>query len=62
MRTSGTGCAAANGLRAEMPSPPALDGIAEGFGLSDFERDMLLLCAGVELDTAVASACAERPR
>jgi hypothetical protein len=45
-------------LLALMPSPPALDGIAEGFGLSGFERDTLLLCAGVELDGSVASACA----
>jgi ATPase family associated with various cellular activities (AAA)/Winged helix domain, variant len=45
-------------LRAQMPSPPALDGIAESFGLSGFERDTLLLCAGVELDSAVAAACA----
>ena len=41
-----------------MPSPPTLDRIAEGFGLSDFERETVLLCAGVELDTSVASACA----
>ena len=45
-------------LRGLMPSPPALDGVAEGFGLSGFERDVLLLCAGVELDGSVARACA----
>ena len=45
-------------IAAGMPAPPALDGIAAAFGLSDFERDVLLLCAGVELDTAVARACA----
>ena len=45
-------------VRERMPSPPALYGIAEGFGLSAFERETLLLCAGVELDTAVAAACA----
>ena len=45
-------------ILAQMPAPPALYGIAEGFGLSGFERDTLLLCAGVELDSAVASACA----
>jgi hypothetical protein len=43
---------------AQMPARSALHGIAEGFGLSGFERDTLLLCAGVELDSAVASACA----
>jgi hypothetical protein len=42
----------------QMPSPPVLHGIAEWFGLSGFERDTLLLCAGVEFDSAVASACA----
>ncbi|WP_142458992.1 AAA family ATPase [Geodermatophilus aquaeductus] len=45
-------------LRSAMLSPPALDGIADAFGLSGFERDVLLLCAGVELDAAVARACA----
>lgn len=45
-------------LLAQMPAPPALNVIAEGFGLSDFERDTLLLCAGVELDSTIASACA----
>jgi len=45
-------------VRAEMPAPPALDVIAGAFGMSRFEQDTLLLCAGVELDTAVASACA----
>jgi ATPase family protein associated with various cellular activities (AAA)/winged helix domain-containing protein len=44
--------------RSVMPAPPALDGIAGAFGLSGFERDVLLLCAGVELDAAVARACA----
>ncbi|HET6214672.1 MAG TPA: AAA family ATPase [Micromonosporaceae bacterium] len=41
-----------------MPQPPALDAIGDAFGLSAFERDTLLICAGVELDTAVAQACA----
>jgi hypothetical protein len=41
-----------------MPAPPALEGIAEAFGLSGFERDVLLLCAGVELDANVSQACA----
>jgi SpoVK/Ycf46/Vps4 family AAA+-type ATPase len=29
------------------------------FGLSDFERDLLLLCAGVELDSRIARLCAQ---
>ncbi|MFF5004167.1 ATP-binding protein [Streptomyces phaeochromogenes] len=48
-------CAAA---REEMPAPPVLDDIAKSFDLSDFERDVLLMCAGVELDSAFAGACA----
>jgi vesicle-fusing ATPase len=35
----------------------SVDLIAERFALSRFERDLLLLCAGVELDTAFAAAC-----
>ncbi len=38
---------------------PALETIAEGFGLSTFERNLLLLCAGMELDGGFASLCAE---
>jgi len=45
-------------VRRAMPHPPALEALAQAFGLSAFERDTLLLCAGVELDTAVAQACA----
>ena len=45
-------------MAAAMSTPPALDGVAAAFGLTDFERDLLLLCAGVELDTPVARACA----
>jgi hypothetical protein len=43
---------------AAMPAPPALDVLAERFGLSPFERDVLLLCAGVELDAGFAARCA----
>ena len=38
--------------------PAALDALCVSFGLSRFERDLLLLCAGVELDSTVASLCA----
>ncbi|MFD9324302.1 AAA family ATPase [Streptomyces sp. NPDC060065] len=41
-----------------MTAPPALDDITKAFRLSDFERDVLLMCAGVELDSAFAAACA----
>lgn len=41
-----------------MPAPPALETLCSIFGLSSFERDLLLLCAGVELDSTVGSLCA----
>ena len=57
--------AAANGTetavdeaRAALPAPAAIDLVLELFGLSDFERSLLLLCAGVELDARLAAACA----
>jgi hypothetical protein len=37
---------------------PALEGVARAFSLSPFERDILLLCAGVELDMEFAPLCA----
>jgi hypothetical protein len=36
-----------------MAAPPALAALADAFGLSDFERDTLLLCAAPELDTGI---------
>jgi hypothetical protein len=61
-RVAGTDAAAAVERRDElagaMSTPPAIDGIAAAFGLSPFERDVLLLSAGVELETTVARACA----
>jgi hypothetical protein len=50
--------------KAMTPSPsaltprPALDTLCSTFGLSSFERAVLLLCAGVELDAAFAGLCA----
>lgn len=41
------------------PVPPALDALTRTFGLSRFERLVLLLCAGVELDSSFAALCAE---
>jgi hypothetical protein len=41
-----------------LPSRSALDALCEAFGLSPFERDLLLQCAGVELDSAFAQLCA----
>ncbi|BAZ50295.1 ATPase central domain-containing protein [Nostoc sp. NIES-4103] len=37
--------------------PTALEEICIIFGLSDFERDLLLLCAGVELDASFPVLC-----
>ena len=41
-----------------MPSPPALETLCKIFNLTTFERDLLLLCAGVELDSSFAALCA----
>jgi hypothetical protein len=41
-----------------MPATPALEALVEAFGLSPFERDVVLLCAGVELDASFGAACA----
>ena len=43
---------------AAMPAPAALDTLCSHFGLSPFERDVLLLCAGLELNGSLAAACA----
>lgn len=43
---------------AGMEPPAAIDQLTAIFGLTDFERDLLLLCAGVEMDSAIADRCA----
>jgi ATPase family associated with various cellular activities (AAA) len=43
-------------LRAVEP-PAAIDKLADQFQLTSFERDVLLLSAGVEMDSALATAC-----
>lgn len=45
------------GVRATLPVPAAIDRLTELFGLSAFERDLLLLCAGVEMDAELARLC-----
>ncbi len=42
-------------------APPALVQVQTAFGLSDFERDVLLLCAGLDLDTLLADTCRPTP-
>ena len=49
----------AAGEVAAMESPPAIDWLCDLFGLSRFEREILLLCAGVELDSTLAALCGE---
>ena len=53
--------AAREAARAAMEEPPALEILAESFGLSAFERDVVLLAAGPDLDGAFAAACAPHP-
>jgi len=48
----------ADEIRAALPAPAALDRLVDYFGLSPFERDILLLCAGAEMDSNLASLCA----
>lgn len=44
---------------ARMPAPAAVDDLAERFALSRFERDIVLLAAGVEMDAQLARGCRE---
>ncbi len=46
----------------EPPPPtdnPAVERLCQVFGLSSFERSVLLLCAGIELEASFAGCCAE---
>ena len=45
-------------LTRSLPSVSALDSLCAAFALSAFERDLLLLCAGVELDATFGRLCA----
>jgi ATPase family associated with various cellular activities (AAA) len=40
-----------------MPAPAAIDTVAQLFQLSAFERDLLLLAAGTEMDAQLAALC-----
>lgn len=44
--------------RAALPDAGTVESLAATFGLSPFERDLLLLCAGVELDPKLGALCA----
>jgi len=43
---------------AALPAPSALQRLVAGLGLSPFERDVLLMCAGIELDGGFGGVCA----
>ena len=45
--------------RNALTSPPAIDVLVRAFDLSVFEREVLLLCAGIEMDGPLALRCAE---
>ena len=45
--------------RRQMPAPAAIDTLASVFELSVFERDLVLLAAGVEMDARLAARCGE---
>jgi ATPase family associated with various cellular activities (AAA) len=47
-----------NAAELQMQSPPALVALSKRLGLSDFERDTLLLCIAMELDMRIAAFCA----
>jgi hypothetical protein len=50
----------ADGRTAPAEAPvPALVLLAQRLGLSDFERELLLLCVGMELDTRMPALCAQ---
>ena len=56
------GCKTSETVTKEEPGPamtaePAIAFLAEVFGLTAFERDVLLLCAGVEMDSQLAAQC-----
>jgi hypothetical protein len=48
--------------RAALDPPAAIDRLQALLGLSAFERDLLLLCAGVEMDASLAELCARGGR
>lgn len=49
----------AHGVTRPTEPPPALETLCKVFGLSPFERAILLMCAGMELDSKFASVCSK---
>ena len=67
-RLSGSGAEQPSAAEAYVPAafepegsnrPAAIDELTAIFNLSRFERDLVLLCAGVEMESALARRCAE---
>jgi ATPase family associated with various cellular activities (AAA)/Winged helix domain, variant len=58
-RLAGESVEALQIARDALDEPPAIDRLAELFGLSAFERALLLVCAGVEMDSSLAAQCGE---
>jgi len=54
-----TADAALKAAGAVLPGPAAIDLVADAFHLSGFERAVLLLVAGVEMDSRLAALCGE---
>ncbi|WP_227814764.1 ATP-binding protein [Nitrogeniibacter aestuarii] len=46
--------------RDHLPAPAAIDALATNFSLSPFERDIVLLAAGIEMDAGIAKVCQQR--
>ena len=46
-------------IRRTLQPPAAIDQISARFGLSDFERQIVLLAAGIEMDSTLATLCSE---
>jgi len=53
----GPGDPAPRPARDALEPPSAIERLSQIFGLSAFERDLLLLCAGVEMDSELADRC-----
>jgi len=51
--------AALKKIASHMDAPPAIDRLVQLFGLSEFERQIVLLCAGAEMDWELAALCGE---
>ncbi|MEH2258094.1 ATP-binding protein [Nostoc sp.] len=52
-------CFPPKNIEVEISAHPALEVLCKRFNLSDFEKNLLLLCVGVELDLNFSDLCAE---